>query len=155
MSKKNQQTPDTDTLRDEAIMPEAAQEAPEAKSSRIRLFSSLLSEDEEKQPEVRRLRDALRALSINGQWFKQQIGVICLIVLGVIIYITNRYKAQQEMMEEDRLRRELLDWKYRSITRRSELTFRTRQTKLEDMLNERGDSTLKPGKTAPFILINK
>jgi hypothetical protein len=76
-------------------------------------------------------------------------------VLGVIIYITNRYKAQQEMMEEDRLRRELLDWKYRSITRRSELTFRTRQTKLEDMLNERGDSTLKPGKTAPFILINK
>ena len=54
MSKKNQQTPDTDILRDEAIMPEAAKEAPEAKSSRIRLFSSLLSEDEEKQPDPSR-----------------------------------------------------------------------------------------------------
>ena len=150
MSKKSRQTSDIDALHDAAGMPEQH----EAKSNRSRLFSSLLSEDEEKQPEVKRLRDALKALSIDGQWFKQQIGVICLIVLGVIVYITNRYQAQQEMMEEDRLRKELLDWKYRSITRRSELTFRTRQTNLEDMLNARGDSTLQPGKTAPFILFN-
>ena len=150
MSKKSRQISDIDELHDAVDMPEQQ----EAKSNRSRLFSSLLSEDEEKQPEVKRLRDALKALSIDGQWFKQQIGVICLIVLGVIFYITNRYQAQQEMMEEDRLRKELLDWKYRSITRRSELTFRTRQTNLEDMLNALGDSTLQPGKTAPFILFN-
>lgn len=150
MSQKSRQTNDIEEQHDAATMPEQH----EAKSNRSRLFSSLLSEDEEKQAEVKRLSDALRALRIDGQWFKRQIGVICLIVLGVIVYITNRYKAQQEMMEEDRLRQELLDWKYRSITRRSELTFRTRQTNLEDMLNALGDSTLRPGKTAPFILFN-
>ena len=122
-------------------------------SSRSKLFSSLLSEDEEKRPEMGQLKDVLRALSIDGKWFRQQIGLICLVVLGVIIYITNRYQAQQEMLEEDKLRKELLDWKYRSITRSSELTFRTRQTNVMDMLYQHGDSTLLPGKTAPFILV--
>jgi hypothetical protein len=141
MSKKDLLTPETEV-----------NEKPSKESNRSKLFSSLLSEDEEKRLEVGQLSDLLRALSIDGKWFRQQIGLICFIVAGVIVYITNRYQAQQEMLEEDRLHKELLDWKYRSITRSSELTFRTRQTNVMDMLHERGDSTLLPGKTAPYIL---
>ncbi len=141
MSQKDKHTPE-----DEKTLQE---------SNRSKLFSSLLSEDEERRPEIGQLKDLLRMLSIDGKWFREQIGVICLIVAGVIVYITNRYQAQQEMLEEDRLRKELLDWKYRSITRSSELTFRTRQTNVMDKLRENGDSTLLPGKTAPYILVNK
>lgn len=141
MSQKDKHTPE-----DEKALQE---------SNRSKLFSSLLSEDEERRPEIGQLKDLLHMLSIDGKWFREQIGVICLIVAGVIVYITNRYQAQQEMLEEDRLRKELLDWKYRSITRSSELTFRTRQTNVMDKLRENGDSTLLPGKTAPYILVNK
>ncbi len=141
MSQKDKHTPE-----DEKTLQE---------SNRSKLFSSLLSEDEERRPEIGQLKDLLHMLSIDGKWFREQIGVICLIVAGVIVYITNRYQAQQEMLEEDRLRKELLDWKYRSITRSSELTFRTRQTNVMDKLRENGDSTLLPGKTAPYILVNK
>ncbi len=151
MSIKEKNNPETETQPKET----KAQRGTPDESNRSRLFSSLLSEDEEKRPEMGQLRDVLRALSIDGKWFRQQIKLICLIVLGVIVYITNRYQAQQEMLEEDRLRKELLDWKYRSITRNSELTYRTRQSNVLDMLYQNGDSTLLPGKTPPYILVNK
>ena len=67
-----------------------------------------------------------------------------LILFGVVLYITNRYQAQQEMIEEEKLRSELQDWKFRSMTRNSELTFKSRQSQLEKQLKNMGDSTLLP-----------
>ncbi len=132
------------------------QEEEKEESSKAKLLNSLVSdEDEEKVPEITHWRDFMRAMSIDGQWFKRQIGVIFMIVAGIILYITFRYQAQQEMIEEDALRKELLDWKYRSMTRNSELTLRTRQSQLEDMLKANGDSTLKPSNIAPFIIENE
>ena len=103
-------------------------------------------------PDLHQIKDLLHALRIDGQWFKRQIKVILLIVAGIIWYITNRYQAQQEMIEEEKLRRELTDWKWRNMTRTSELTLHTRQTFLEDKLKELGDSTLKTSAMPPFIL---
>jgi hypothetical protein len=74
------------------------------------------------------------------------------ILLGVILYITNRYQAQKEMIEEEKLRTELTDWKYRNMTRKSQLTMRTRQSQLELQLKALGDSTLKVSKIPPYIL---
>ncbi len=68
--------------------------------------------------------------------------MLALILLGIIIYITNRYQAQTEMIEEDKLHEELQDWKYRSMTRNSELTLRCRQSQLEEQMKAMGDSTL-------------
>ena len=77
-------------------------------------------------------------------WFRRQLGAIALILFGVVLYITNRYQAQQEMIEEEKLRSELQDWKFRSMTRNSELTFKSRQSQLEKQLKNMGDSTLLP-----------
>ena len=38
-----------------------------------------------------------------------------------ILYIDNRYECQQEMIEIDRLKKELTDIKYDALTRSSEL----------------------------------
>ena len=131
------------------------QETAKEESNRNKLLNSLMDEDEEKTPEIRQWKDIWHAMSIDGQWFKRQIGVILMVVAGIILYITFRYQAQQEMIEEDNLRKELLDWKYRSMTRNSELTLRTRQSQLEQMLKANGDSTLKASITAPFALENE
>lgn len=113
-------------------------------SSKTKLLSSLVSEDEDGKPEVMHVKDVMRAFSINGMWFRRQIGAFALVLLGIILYITNGYQAQQEMIEEERLRAELQDKKFRSITRNSELTFRCRQSQLEERLRNMGDSTLLP-----------
>lgn len=133
-----------------------AEEDPKEESSKAKLLNSLVSdEDEDKAPDIRHWKDIMHAMSIDGQWFKSQMGVIFMVVAGIILYITFRYQAQQEMIEEDALRKELLDWKYRSMTRNSELTLRTRQSQLEDMLKANGDSTLKPSNIPPFTLENE
>ena len=108
----------------------------------------LTSDEDDKQ----KFLEVMQSLSINGQWFKKQLGVIALILVGVIIYVTNRYQAQQEIIEEEALQKELDDWKYRCLTRNSELTLKTRQSKVEDLLRQYGDSTITSGIEPPYAL---
>ena len=115
----------------------------EEQISKKKIYNALVNEeDDSEKKDMEHLKDVLQALSINGLWFKKQLGVLALILLGIIIYITNRYQAQSEMIEEDKLHEELQDWKYRSMTRNSELTLRCRQSQLEEQLKAMGDRTL-------------
>lgn len=99
---------------------------------------------------LKQIREVARQMSIDGQWFKKQIWLILLIAFGVIFYITNRYQAQQEIILHEQLRSDLQDWKFRSLTRNSELTLRTRQSQIEKALKQFGDSTLKVSIVPPF-----
>ena len=112
-------------------------------SNKSKLLNALVNEeDDSEKKDLEHLKDVLQALSINGLWFRKQLGVLSLILFGIIVYISNRYQAQNEMIEEDKLHEELQDWKYRSMTRNSELTFRCRQSQLEEQMKAMGDSTL-------------
>lgn len=115
-----------------------------------RLFS-MLGNSMEEEMALRQWKSVIRQMSIDGQWFKRQIGVIILAVTGIIIYITCRYQAQQEIIQEEQLRKELQDWKFRTLTRNSELTLKTRQSQIEIALKNFGDITLKVSTEAPFI----
>lgn len=144
------------TKDEELDSPKAIDQAPHdetnattSESNSSKLITSLLTDDEE-SAEFHQLQDLVRMLNINGEWFRRQIWVILMIVSGTILYITNRYQAQQEIIEEESLRNELQDWKFRSLTRSSELTLKCRQSKLEEQLHANGDSTLKTSSSAPF-----
>ena len=78
--------------------------------------------------------------------------MLLLILAGIFLYITNGYQAQVEMMKETELEAELKDWRYRSITRVSELTLLCRQSQLEQKLREQGDSTMTTSKEPPFVI---
>ena len=112
---------------------------------------SMLGNSMEEEMALKQWKSVIRQMSIDGQWFKRQIGVIILAVTGIIIYITCRYQAQQEIIQEEQLRKELQDWKFRTLTRSSELTLKTRQSQIEIALKNFGDSTLKVSTEAPFI----
>lgn len=105
--------------------------------------------------EIEKLKLLVSSISINGEWFKRNLKYIACILLCVIAYITNRYQAQQEVIEEEALRAELEDWKFRCLTRTSELTLKTRQSQIEKRLKEYGDSTLIVGSAPPYALILK
>lgn len=114
-----------------------------------RLFS-MLGNSMEDEMALKQWKSVIRQMSIDGQWFKKQIGVIILAVVGIIIYITCRYQAQQEIILEEQLKKELQDWKFRTLTRSSELTLKTRQSQIENALKNFGDSTLKVSTEAPY-----
>lgn len=89
---------------------------------------------------------------LGGAWMRHQVKFIALILVLTVLYVTNRYSAEQELIEIADSRRELQDIKYRSLTCGSELTMRTRQSMIEEALNEAGDSTLKSAKEPPFVI---
>lgn len=123
---------------------------------REKLLASFVSDDEERMDNpihgAEAIRTIIKEIEIDGQWFKRQLGVIVFILIGVILYITNRYQAQQEMIEEVRLQNELKDWKFRCMTHTSELTLRTRQSQVEEQLKSYGDSTLTSSPLPPYSL---
>lgn len=119
-------------------------------SNKEKLMRSLVSDDDEaEEMTAAGLRQILDAAP---RWFLSQWKMVLLCLAGIFLYITNGYQAQVEMMKESELEAELKDWRYRSITRVSELTLLCRQSQLEQRLREQGDSTLVPSKEAPFII---
>ncbi len=116
-----------------------------------KLQQRIMSDEDDKQ----RILDVMKSLSINGQWFKRQLGVLIIIMIGIIWYVTNRYQAQQEIIEEEKLQKELDDWKFRCLTRNSELTLKTRQIKVEDLLQHDGAATLQICIEPPFAMVLK
>jgi len=145
----------TENIQEELEKNEALAPEDQEQSSKSKILNALVNEeDDSDKKDMEHLKDVLHALSINGLWFKKQLGVLALIVLGIIIYISNRYQAQTEMIEEDKLHEELQDWKYRSMTRNSELTLRCRQSQLEEQLKAMGDSTLCSSNEPVYELTN-
>lgn len=123
---------------------------PESVSDKEKLMRSLVSDDDEvDEMTVDSIRQMLDAAP---RWFLSQWKLLLLCLAGIFLYITNGYQAQVEMMKETELEAELKDWRYRSITRVSELTLLCRQSQLEQKLREQGDSTLVPSKVAPYII---
>ena len=130
--------------------PAAAQHAEE--TSKARLIRAFFDDDEQHADALNapKWSDVLKTL--DTAWLRRQLYVVLLMVVGVIIYITNRYQAQQQIIELEKLQNELKDMKFRVLTRSSELTLRTRQSQLEEQLKAVGDSTLLPSNEAPFII---
>lgn len=121
-------------------------------TQRKRLWGSLFTEDESDASEGKGLKDLIQGVEIDGRWFFKQIPLLLLILGGVLLMVTNRYQAQQEIIEKEQLQRDVEDWRYRALTRSSELTTKTRQSKIEERLKALGDSTLTISKEPPFTI---
>lgn len=71
-------------------------------------------------------------------------------VLGVF-YINNRYNAQQQLLEINKLRIELQDVKYNALTKQAILLHKSRQSKIEEELKKQG-SKLEIPSNPPFLI---
>ena len=145
---QEQQTQEVEEAQEQEV--QETEVAQEQVSNKEKLMRSLVSDDDEVDEltaaNIRQMLDAA------PRWFLSQWKMLLLVLAGIFLYITNGYQAQVEMMKENELEAELKDWRYRSITRVSELTQLCRQSQLEQKLREQGDSTLTPSKVAPFII---
>lgn len=89
---------------------------------------------------------------LNTQFLRQQIWVTVLITLFIIVYISNRYKCQQNLIKIDNLQSELEDAKYRALSSSSDLTQQTRESKVLERLHNDKDSTLHIPTQPPYII---
>lgn len=98
------------------------------------------------------LKDILGGEILTRDTVRKQFGLIAMCVFYIILYITNRYQAQQEQIEIEELKTEVQRQKYYSLTRSGELTIKSRQSQIEKTLKETPDSMLLPPTEPPFII---
>lgn len=89
---------------------------------------------------------------LTARLIRSQIWLIMLVVFFVIVYISNRYSVQQQLLEIDVLNKELKDAKYKALSSSSELTERCRESRVLEMLRQNKDSILKMPSQPPYII---
>ena len=89
---------------------------------------------------------------LTARLIRSQIWLIMLVVFFVIVYISNRYSVQQQLLEIDVLNKELKDAKYKALSSSSELTERCRESRVLEMLRHNKDSILKMPSQPPYII---
>jgi hypothetical protein len=114
-------------------------------------IKALASDDESRQQNIT-LREILGGDILNARVIRRQIWVIVLIVGITIIYIGNRYCSQKELIEIDKLTKELRDSKYKALSSSSDLTEKCRESHVLEILRANQDSTLHIADQPPFII---
>lgn len=88
---------------------------------------------------------------LANDFLKRQTSLLILIMILTILYIDNRYTSQQELIEIDQLKKELMDIKYDALTRSSELMEKSRQSRIEEYISTE-ESPLETATSRPYLI---
>ena len=142
-----QETPQQENLQQEEPQ---QQEAPQASLKEV--IAKQAIEEEASGSSSFTLRKILGGDILTAQIIRRQIWLVILIVFFVIIYISNRYNIQNDMIELDKLQKELQDTKYKALSTSSQITEKSRESNVLDMLKNNKDSVLHIATQPPYII---
>ena len=108
-------------------------------------------QQENASPKHMSIRSILGGDILANDFFKRQTSLLILIMILTILYIDNRYTSQQELIEIDRLKKELIDIKYDALTRSSELMEKSRQSRIEEYISTE-ESHLETATNRPDLI---
>lgn len=94
-----------------------------------------MEDKEAKKKKSNSLKSILGGDILATDFFRRQTKLLVLIMVLIIFYIHNRYASQQQQIEIDKLKKELIDIKYDALTRSSELMEKSRQSRIEDYIS--------------------
>lgn len=118
-------------------------------------------ETDESLPELRKLvqeEDSLTGISLKAlmggdffgsNWFRKQLLYVFFVAFLCILYITNRYSYQEELINKRVLTIRLEDRHKRVVVAESELTYFCRRAHIQSLIN---DSTLKMSRENYYYL---
>ena len=111
-------------------------------------------QEEVKGEKVKRrtsLKNIIGGDILAKDFFRRQTKLLVLIMVLILFYIHNRYACQQQMIEIDKLKKELIDIKYDALTRGSELMERSRQSRIEEYIATK-ESDLQTSTNPPYLI---
>ena len=127
--------------------------APEEElQTRTEVIKEQATEDESPLSANFTLRKILGGDILNTSTIRHQIWLFLLIAFILLIYISNRYSCQQDLIEIDKLKRELQDARYKALSTSSQITEKSRESNVLNMLKDNKDSVLHIANQPPFII---
>lgn len=135
---------------EQKAQPETPKPAPQASLKEV--IAQQAIEEEVSGSTSFTLRKILGGDILTAQIIRKQIWLFMLIVVFIIIYISNRYSIQKDLIELDQLQKELQDTKYKALSTSSQITEKSRESNVLDMLKHSKDSTLHIATQPPYII---
>ena len=136
--------------KEQKAQPETPKPAPQTSLKEV--IAKQAIEEEESGSASFTLRKILGGDILTAQIIRKQIWLSMLIVVFIIIYISNRYSIQKDLIELDQLQKELQDTKYKALSTSSQITEKSRESNVLDMLKHSKDSTLHIATQPPYII---
>ncbi len=111
------------------------------------------TETTEKREQRRWVRDIVGGRLLSGEAIRRNFRLIVVAVVLSVLYITNRYASEQEMIEIDHLQRVRKEAAYGAMTLRAEYVERCRLSHIEEELAALGEEVKIT--TSPLYRIKK
>ena len=131
--------------------PKEPQQEPQQESLKEAIVRQAI-EEEASDSSNYTLRKILGGDILTAQIIRRQIWLVILIVFFVVIYISNRYSIQNDLIELSKLQIQLQDVKYKALSTSSQITEKSRESNVLDMLKNYKDSTLHIATQPPYII---
>lgn len=148
----SQEPPKQETSKQENLQQEEPQQQEAPQASLKEVIAKQAIEEEASGSSSFTLRKILGGDILTAQIIRRQIWLVILIVFFVIIYISNRYNIQNDIIELDKLQKELQDTKYKALSTSSQITEKSRESNVLDMLKNNKDSVLHIATQPPYII---
>lgn len=97
------------------------------------------------------IKDILNGNILNKKFVRRQFKLLLLIAVLLIIYIDNRYNCEKHIAQEVKLKQELQDIKFESLTISAELTELSRRTYVLNYIQSR-NLDLRESTVAPTVI---
>ncbi|MBO4822448.1 MAG: hypothetical protein J5548_13410 [Prevotella sp.] len=110
-------------------------------------------EDEKPFSSSMALRTILGGDILDTQAIRKQVWLILLITFFSILYISNRYSCQQQLIKINQLNKTLEASRYKTLSLSSELTERCRESHVLQILRANNDSVIQPADQPPYIIV--
>ena len=98
------------------------------------------------------LRKILGGDILNTTTIRKQLWLFLLITFFLFIYISNRYSCKNALIKIDRLTKELQDVKYKSLSSNSQITERSRESHVLQLLRNSKDTTIRMSDQPPYMV---
>lgn len=116
-----------------------------------KIWQTIIGSEDFSELKSSKLRDFLNGNILQKKFIQKQYGVLTLIAVLIFLYIDNRYYCENQIAEQVKLKKELQDTKYESLTISAELTTMSRRSYILDYINKK-NLGLKESPVAPIVI---
>lgn len=142
-----EEAPDESEVLVAEVAPET-EEPEDPKNEMVQKVAAALKDDEGERFKVN-VMDLATGKIFEMAWFRRQVPFVIMIVVMIVVYISNRYAAQQEIMQLDKLRKQLNVSRNYATARSAEVVERMRESKVIEFLRHTPDSDLTHASEPP------
>lgn len=116
-----------------------------------KLIEGILVSEDFSEFKSSKARDVLNGSILTKRFLQKQYGLIIMISVLAFFYVDNRYYCETQIAKEVKLKKQIQDLKYESLTNSAELMQLSRQSNVMNMINEYGIKLMRTP-TPPIVI---